>query len=152
MKGPVKMLFATPDFGAGANAWGMLCLAWVVVFVLIALGIAWGTKLLRSESPKVRKYGLVFVLVSGIVPLCCCLLPPHVVRIMYGNYPLGSYPNNKIKEGMTRDEVEAILGSPHERHKRDDEESWYYWLDSFGIGYFGVRFGPEGQVTGTHGN
>ena len=31
-------------------------------------------------------------------------------------------------------------------------EGWYYWLDSFGIGYFGVRFGPDGRVTGTHGN
>ena len=70
----------------------------------------------------------------------------------YGNYPLGSYPNGKITEGMTRDEVSAVLGSPHERFTSDDEESWYYWIDSFGIGYFCVRFGPEGRVTGTHGN
>jgi outer membrane protein assembly factor BamE (lipoprotein component of BamABCDE complex) len=70
----------------------------------------------------------------------------------YGNYPLGSYPNGKITQGMTKDEVEAILGSPHERFKRDDEETWYYWLDSFRIGFFGVRFGPDGHVTGTHGN
>jgi hypothetical protein len=146
------MLFATPDFGAGAFVWGLLCLAWAVVFVMVASGIAWGTKLLRSESPKARKYGLLFVLVSGIIPLGCCLLPPVAVRITYGNYPLGSYPNGKITEGMTRDEVSTILGSPHERYRRDDEDSWYYWIDSFGIGYFGVRFGPEGRVTGTHGN
>jgi outer membrane protein assembly factor BamE (lipoprotein component of BamABCDE complex) len=53
---------------------------------------------------------------------------------------------------MTRDEVAAILGSPHERFKKDDAESWYYWIDSFGVSYFGVRFGPEGRVIGTHGN
>ena len=146
------MLFATPDFGAGATVSGLLCLAWAVVFVLIALGIGWGSKLLRSESPKARMSGLLIVLVSGMVPVSCCLGPPHAVRIVYGNYPLGSYPNGKIKEGMTKDEVAAILGSPHERFIRADEESWYYWLDSFGIGYFGVRFGPEGRVTGTHGN
>src|SRR5947209_16578287 len=104
------------------------------------------------SGSKAKRYGLVLVLVSGAVPLCCCLLPPVVVRITYGNYPLGSYPNGKIREGMTRDEVAAILGSPHERFRRDDEESWYYWLDSFGIGYFGVHFGSEGRVTGTHGN
>jgi SmpA / OmlA family len=146
------MPFATPDFGAGATIWGMLCVAWVVVLVLTVLGIAWGAKLLKSESPKHKRYGLLVVLVSGLVPLCCLLLPPQVVRMAYGNYPLGSYPNGKIREGMTRDEVTAILGSPHEHYKRDDEESWYYWIDSFGIGYFGVRFGPKGRVIGTHGN
>lgn len=146
------MLFATPDFGVGASIWGMVCLAWVVVFVLVALGIAWGTKLLRSESSKARRYGLVLVLVSGAVPLSCWLLPPVAVRMMYGNYPLGSRPDGKIMEGMTRDEVSAARGSPHERFKTDDEESWYYWIDPFGAGYFGVRFGPEGRVKGTHGN
>ena len=94
------MIFATPDFGAGGAAWGLLCLAWAVVFVLIAFGIVGGIKLLKSESPKVRKYGLLLVLVSGMVPLCCWFLPPHAVYIMYGNYPLGTYPNGKIKEGM----------------------------------------------------
>ncbi len=146
------MVFATPDFGAGATIWGMVCLAWLVVLVLTVLGIAWGSRLLRSQSPKDRKYGLFFVVVSGMVPLCCYLLPPQIVRITYGNYPLGSNPSGKISEGMTRDEVSAILGNPHELFKTDDEESWYYWLDSFGIGYFGVRFGPEGRVIGTHGN
>jgi len=80
------MLFATPDFGASGAISLFLLIVWATVYVFVAVGIAWGTKLLRNESPKVRKYGLLFVLVSGMVPLCCCLLPPHTVRIIYGNY------------------------------------------------------------------
>jgi hypothetical protein len=32
------------------------------------------------------------------------------------------------------------------------EESWYYWIDSFGAYYFGVRFDSDGWVIATHGN
>jgi hypothetical protein len=146
------VIFATPDFGASGGIVCFLMLVWAVVLTLVVAGIIWGRKLHRSESPTIRKVGLLLVLVSVLVPFGCCFGPPHVVRIIYGNYPLKSYPNGKIKEGMTPDEVVAILGNPHERHKQSDGEHWYYWLDSFDISYFGVYFGPDGRVTGTHGN
>jgi hypothetical protein len=145
-------IFATPDFGASATMGVCVVVVWAFVLVLVLVGLVRGIRLLGSELPKSRKRGLLLVLVSGLVPFCCWLLPPQVVRIVYGNYPLGSYPNNKINQGMTTDEVEEILGKPHKRIKADDGEHWYYWIDSFDIYWFGVRFGPEGRVIGTHGN
>ena len=47
--------------------------------------------------------------------MCPCPVvwgPSQVVRLTYGNYPLGNYPDNKVKEGMTAAEVEASLGPP----------------------------------------
>jgi hypothetical protein len=146
------MIFATPDFGASGAIVLCLLLAWAIVLVLVAVGIACGLRLLKNGSARARTWGGLLVLLSGLVPLSCCLLPPHAVRIAYGNYPLGSYPSNKIQEGMTKKEVLAILGPPHERFEEHDGESWYYWIDSFDISYFAVRFGPDGRVTGTHGN
>jgi hypothetical protein len=144
--------FATPDFGASASISLFLLIVWATVLLLVSIGIVKGIRLYNRGSPKVRKYALVLILVSGLVPLFCYLVPPHVVRLIYGNYPIGSYPNNKIKEAMSTDEVAVILGSPHKRFKEDDGEHWYYWIDSFGIRWFGVRFGPDGHVVGTHGN
>ena len=53
---------------------------------------------------------------------------------------------------MTRDEVTQTLGRPHERFSGGDGERWFYWLDSFGLGWFGLDFGPDGRVTGTYVN
>jgi hypothetical protein len=53
---------------------------------------------------------------------------------------------------MSTDDVLSILGSPHERSKEGEDEHWYYWIDSFGLYYFGVHFGPDGRVSFTHGN
>ena len=145
-------LFATPDFGASACIYGFLLIVWAAVLVLVLVGFGWGAKLLRSESPKIKMRGILILLVSVLVPLTCCLAPPHTVRVLYGNYPIGSYPNNKIHKGMTADDVTEVLGTPHERFTQGGGEQWYYWIDSFGIGYFGVRFGPDGRVIGTHGN
>jgi outer membrane protein assembly factor BamE (lipoprotein component of BamABCDE complex) len=72
--------------------------------------------------------------------------------MLYGNYPLGSYPNSRIRIGMTADEVVATLGTPHQRRKRDEGVTWYYWIDSFGDSWFGVDFGPDGRVVYTYGN
>ena len=146
------MIFATPDFGASGGIVLVLMIVWAVVLALVAAAILWGMKLLRSMSRTTRTVGFLLILVSGLVPFGCCFGPSHVVRFIYGNYPLKHYPTGKIKEGMSPDEVLAILGTPHQRYKRSDGESWYYWLDSFDINWFGVQFGPDGRVTSTHGN
>jgi hypothetical protein len=142
-------IFATPDFGASASAFAGLMCVWVIVFVFVAVGIVWGIKLLRGTSAKNKQYGICVLLLSALVPLCCCLGPPQVFRLNYGSYPLNTYPKG-IDEGMSTDEVTAILGSPHTRYEGSDGVSWYYWLDSFNIHYFGVRFGPDGRVKSTH--
>jgi hypothetical protein len=144
--------FATPDFGASACLSVCLLIAWTAVFLLVLVGMRWGVAILRRQPPRGRKWGVLLIVASGLVPLCCALGPPHVVWLLSGSYPLGHRPHNKIQEGMSEEEVAAILGPPHDRVKRGDGERWYYWIDSFGLSWYCVRFGPEGRVLGTHGN
>jgi hypothetical protein len=145
------MIFATPDFGTGAYLALILLIVWVVVLALVVFGILRGARLLNNGAAKDRKYGILLIVMSGLIPLLCCLGPPEVVRIVYGNYPIGQYPSN-IREGMSADEVLATLGSPHERFQENDGEHWYYWIDSFGIHWACVDFGSDGRVSHTHGN
>jgi hypothetical protein len=145
-------IFATPDFGTSASLYGILVIVWAFVLLCVFVSFVSGIRLLKSGSPRRKRYGVFFLLLSAIVPSCCCLGPSQVIRLTYGNYPLGTYPNNKIKEGMTAEEVVAILGTPHERYKLDERESWYYWIDSFGIQWFAVNFGPDERVIRTYGN
>jgi hypothetical protein len=109
------ILFATPDFGTGAMIAVILLIVWAVVLALVAVGLVWGAWLLRRTRPGARKYGGLLILVSGAVPFFCCLAPPCAIRVTYGNYPIGSYPDGKIQEGMSAEEVKEILGTPHER-------------------------------------
>jgi hypothetical protein len=148
----VMVIFATPDFGAGASIACVWLLTWAVVLVFVSAGVVWGAALIKSESLIVRRRGLILLLGSASAPLFCCLAPPCIVRIGYGNYPIYRRPDGKIKEGMSADEVVAVLGTPHERVKEKDGESWYYWIDSLGIDWFRVSFGPDGRVTETWSN
>jgi len=146
-------LFATPDFGASGAIVLLVLMVWVMVLIAVGLGIRKGCRLLHSELPAGRKHGLLLLLGCAAVPLLCWQGPPHAVRLAYGNYPLGRYPNRMIAEGMSMEEVRRVLGSPHEVVKGyEDTESWYYWIDSFGVRYFGVQFDSDGRVIVTHGN
>jgi SmpA / OmlA family len=142
-----QMIFATPDFGTSGGIVCFLVLIWAFVLVFALLGFAKGVKLLDGGSPRNKKFAVLLFLLSGLVPVSCCLGPSHAVRVIYGNYPIRNYPNT-IRKGMTADEVVATLGTPHERHA----DSWYYWIDSFGISWFAVEFDQDGRVIGTHGN
>ena len=143
------VLFATPDFGASGIIVLFLLIAWGVVLALAVTGIILGARLLSRGSAKL---GWPLVLVSCILPIFCYVAPPYIVRLEYGNYPLGSYPDNKIEEGMSQNEVVAILGPPHERYTVSGEVRWLYYIDSFDIRWFGVAFGPDGRVEHTYGN
>jgi hypothetical protein len=145
------MLFATPDFGASGGIVCCLAVVWAFILVAVLLAIVKGVKLFNSDSRQARRFGVLLLLASGLVPLSCCFGPSQFVRLEYGNYPLGTYPTNKVQEGMTADEVVAALGTPHERHG-DNKERWYYWIDSFSIRWFSVEFGPDGRVDHTYGN
>lgn len=146
------MIFATPDFGTSAAVACFVLVVWAFVLLFAGLGVVKGLRLLHTDSSRARRCGVLLLLASVLLPLSCCLGPAQLVRLSYGNYPLGSYPNGKVKEGMTADEVVATLGRPHERHKGGEGESWYYWIDSLGLYWFAVDFGPDGRVEGTHGN
>jgi hypothetical protein len=146
-------IFATPDFGASSVIGFFLLIVWVIVAWLVLVGVLFGMRLLRSGSPKKKTFGGLLLLASGLIPLSSCLGPPYVIRLVYGNYPLGRYPNNKIGPGMSADKVVEILGTPHKRHKNHrGGETWYYWIDSFGAFWFAVDFEPDGYVIDTHGN
>jgi hypothetical protein len=146
-------IFATPDFGAAGAIALVLLVVWAVVLAFVVLGIRRRGQKFRSESPADHKCGLLLLLGCAVVPLLCWQGPPHAVRLAYGNYPLGRYPNRLIEEGTLSDEVRRILGGPHERVAGyEGTESRYYWIDSFGARYFGVQFDSNGRVTGTHGN
>src|SRR5260370_27622578 len=113
----IMSIFATPDFMASGVIVLFLAFVWAIVLLLVCVGIILGIRWLASDSPRIRKCGVVLLLVSGLVPFFCCLGPSHVVRLVHGNYPLGSYPSNKIKQGMSVDEVTAALGTPPEHYK-----------------------------------
>jgi hypothetical protein len=146
------VIFASPDWGGAALGNLLLMIASVAILSLAAVGIILGIKLLKRGSSARKTLGVLLLLVSGLFPVFCFVAPPYIVRLECGNYPIGSYPNGKIQEGMSFHEVEAILGSPHQRDQLGGREQWIYWIDSFGIYYFGVDFGPDGHVTHTYGN
>ncbi len=137
--------FAQMDFGASGYAVLLLLIAWVVVLAISVGGIILGTRLLGRGSSKL---GWMLVLVSCFLPVFCYVAPPHLFRLAYGSYPLERRPDrNRIEEGMSGNEVVAILGPPHERQSlKNGEENWYYQLDSFGIDSFCVTFGADGHV------
>ncbi len=144
-------VFATPDFGASGAIVLFLLLVWAVVLSLVAGGFFWAARLLKGPSRARKACGVFLLVLSGSVPLGCCLGPPHLVRLEYGNYPIGRYPNH-IKAGMTAEAVREDLGPPHERYDRNGTETWIYWIDSFSIRWFGVEVGPDGRVLNTYGN
>jgi hypothetical protein len=144
-------IFASPDFGAKGGIVCVLLVVWPVVLVFVLVGIIRGVRLLGSDTRRGKIYGVLLVLVSVLMPLLCCQGPPHVVRIVYGNYPIGKYPEHKITVGMSFDEVSAILGSPHERFEQGHGETWYYWIDWLDTQSFFEDSGPDGRVTRTSG-
>lgn len=56
----------------------------------------------------------------------------------------------QVKAGMTRAEVQALLGAPNERVGVMGAERtvWYYYLDPLAFSMCGVAFDSQGRVTG----
>lgn len=57
---------------------------------------------------------------------------------------------DRVRQGMTRAEVETMLGKPHETmpFPLSGNMSWdYYYWDQWGyLARYSVTFGPQGQV------
>lgn len=146
------MLIATPDFGASGIIVLFVLAGWLVLLLLIGMGIFFGARMCRSKSMRSKTVGRILIIVSVLAPVAAAVAPPFVFRLAYGGYPIGHYPSDKIKGGMSSSEVTAILGPPHERYKRGNEETYLYYLDSFGVHYCGVIVGSDGTVDHLHGN
>ena len=145
-------IFATANWAAG---YAMSCLLIVsaVVLAISVVGIILGARLLRSTSPAGRRCGRgLLLLVACLLAICCYVARPQAVRLQNGTHPLGIYPSNKIQEGMSREDVEAILGPPYQRDEYNDRETWSYLVDPHGERFFFVDFGPDGRATSTYGD
>ena len=141
------VIFATPGFGAGGMIFGLVLIAWAVVLAISAGGFILGALLLRRGSAKL---GWMLLLASCFLPIFFYVAPPHLFRLSYGSYPLGDRDPRlcgEIKEGMSCDEVQAILGLPHHRSTNSiREETWTYLWEWYGAGFYAVKFGPDGRV------
>jgi hypothetical protein len=147
------MIFATPDFGAGGAIVLVLLVICLFVLTVTVLGIVCGANLVRRPSRGSRRVGWALVLVGVLLPVVCFCGPSVLFRLNHDNPPLGHYPNGVIQEGMSADEVRALLGNPHEVSERDRERvGWWYWLDAIELDWFLVTFGPDGKVTSTSGS
>ena len=144
------VVFGTPDFGATAFVILFWLVVWIIILSLSLVGAVCATVWLHKGTAKSKRYGLILILTCACVPLTCWLGPPHAVRLVFGNYPIGRYPSpSEITRGMTSEDVLTKLGKPHEYYKDAEGESWFYWLDSYGIMWFGVYFYADGTVKGT---
>ncbi len=142
------MIFATPDFGAGGLIMLVVSAIFVAALVVAAIGIGWGLFLRKRADAKGRRWGMVVIIGSVMLPISCCSGPSVIFRLTHETPPLGRYPNGVIEAGMTPDEVRARLGPPHHLYLG----SWMYYLDPIEVRYFMVSFGPDGNVNGTGGN
>jgi hypothetical protein len=86
--------------------------------------------------------------------LVACLIPPVLFRLAHGRAPLSAekYQRAWNTKGLTANQLRELLGEPHDRYDEDNGgETWYYWGDSYGVGYVGIRIGPDGRVESTWG-
>ncbi|MCE9560601.1 MAG: outer membrane protein assembly factor BamE [Planctomycetes bacterium] len=146
------MLFANGVEGSATGSAGCcLFVAWGIVFFFSALLFKSSRQFVGKDKPAAKQARVALLVVSGLIPLSCCVLPPVAIRILYGNFPVGGV-FHKVHEGMTKDEVLATLGPPHSRYEDVDRPRWYYWSDSYGLNYESVWFGPDGSVESISGN
>ena len=131
------------------SAMQRLLIVSAVVLANIAVAVILGVLLLRRGSTKL---GRLLVLVGCLLPLCCYLARPNAVPSENGSHPIEIDRRNKVREGMSGDEVRAILGPPHQRKRSNDRETWIYWIDTYGGSWVGVDFGADGRVTKMYGN
>ncbi len=141
------MILATPDFGAGSYSILLLAFVWLIVVISVLISFGRGANLLEKKDHQSRRLGVGLLLLSGLLPLCCWVGPSYLTRLEYGNFPIGDAGIQKISEGMTREQVEANLGTPHSKSDQGEGAGmWYYWIDSFGIRQLRVAFGDDGKA------
>jgi len=147
------MLLATPDFGAGAVLGCFLLLVFVTVIFLVCTGIRVTLRRFCSDDHRIRRKGVKWLLFTCLLPLAVWEFPTLLYYCQYGNFPLRTKPSeSQIKLGMTQAEVIASIGKPYDRIRYQNEEAWYYYIDSLGQNTFRISFGLNGQVQSTSEN
>ena len=148
-------MFATPDFGATGAARLVVFAVGAILLILAYSGFYWGASLIKHGPLKARLWGACLVVVSGLLPVLYLAGPSIIARWTCGHFLLCTHPNNQIKKGMSKEEVAAILGSPHDRHPyffhQGEGEGWLYYFAPFGTSFFGIEFGHDGRVMNTYG-
>jgi outer membrane protein assembly factor BamE (lipoprotein component of BamABCDE complex) len=67
----------------------------------------------------------IFTALALSLPMSYCFYPCALMQVFYGTWPIGHPSRYKILEGMTQEEILAMLGGPHERFEEIDGERWY---------------------------
>jgi len=142
-------LFATPDFGAGASAAVAIVFIYLIIFGFCTLFFFIGLHLRKNPNKKDKDIGLGMISFFGALPFLCCLAPPVLFVLICGRFP-GLPSSDKIKVGMTREEVQNITGKPHEIMNRLDRETWSFYGDFFGLTDFFIDFDDKGIVKSTY--
>ena len=85
--------------------------------------------------------------------LAAALLIQGCAAVVASNEPIRNGLIGKVERGMTREQVQAILGPPDETmpFPRSQTVAWdYRYSDTWGyLAVFGVTFGPDGRVVST---
>lgn len=99
-----------------------------------------------------RRWPIALIALLVISPFSCwlCVLSGIPVWVSSGRFPISHKERDKIRHGMTPDEVRAELGKPHEMSRNQNGESWYYYCDPVGGTILSVQFDRDGKVTGTY--
>jgi hypothetical protein len=144
--------FATPDFGTGAAIAAFGFFAWLATLVIGCFGVWCGNRLRKTHSAGARKIGVALMVAFGSIPVTAYVLPQFYIKAKFGNFPVDLDKSYLLKEGMTKAEVQAILGTPHERGEDPWGDRWYYWRDSLGANWWCVDFDDNGRFAATHFN
>jgi outer membrane protein assembly factor BamE (lipoprotein component of BamABCDE complex) len=98
-----------------------------------------------------KRTATILLASSAGLLLSCCLFPNVVFRAFHGSYPLTPEQYRDFEQlvtpGMTRTEVRAVVGEPHETYlDRDGTSTWIYY-PSHVSSAAGVYFDKAGVVT-----
>jgi hypothetical protein len=146
------VLFATPDFGAGGVV--ILILVGIIVVVSAMSIVAFFRGIdLCLEKPTRRWLGIVLIGAGVALPLCTFCGPSLLFRLQHATPPIAEVPTGLIQEGMSPDEVRALLGPPHVVESyHSSQVKWLYWRDAIRLEWYSVWFGTDGKVTSAGGS
>jgi outer membrane protein assembly factor BamE (lipoprotein component of BamABCDE complex) len=92
-------------------------------------------------------------LVRAALAMLVALLVQACAAVLASNEPLRNGLIGRVEQGMTREQVETILGAPDETMAFDNTRTvaWdYRYTDSWGfLAMFSVTFGSDGRVVST---
>ena len=145
------MQFAATDFWAGGFV--VLILGGIVLAVLAFSILAFFKGIdICIEEPRTRlRLGIASICVGVALPLCAFCGPSVLFRLQHATPPLHDDQLGLIREEMSSEDVQALLGPPHEVQSYNPlQVKWVYWRDAIRFESFTVFFDKSGRVTGTN--